>query len=66
MGRLGAAAILGIVLGMAVIAVVIWTQIEKRFLFFPTNEITYTPGQAGLDYEEVFFVTQDGGQLHGW
>jgi fermentation-respiration switch protein FrsA (DUF1100 family) len=53
-------------LGTAVLAVIIWTQIEKRFLFFPTQEIAYTPGQAGLDYEEAFFFTQDGLRLHGW
>lgn len=66
LGRLGAAVVIGIALGTAVLAVIIWTQIEKRFLFFPTQEIAYTPGQAGLDYEEVFFFTQDGLRLHGW
>ena len=66
LGRLGAAVVIGIALGTAVLAVIIWTQIEKRFLFFPTHEIAYTPGQAGLDYEEAFFFTQDGLRLHGW
>ena len=66
LGRLGAAVVIGIALGTAVLAVIIWTQIEKRFLFFPTQEIAYTPGQAGLDYEEAFFFTQDGLRLHGW
>ena len=66
LGRLGAAIVIGIALGLAVLALVIWTQIERRYLFFPTKEITYTPGQMGLDYEEVFFLTEDGMQLHGW
>ena len=66
LGRLGVAIVIGIALGLAVLALVIWTQIERRYLFFPTKEITYTPGQAGLDYEDVFFLTQDGMQLHGW
>jgi len=66
LGRLGAAVVIGIALGTAVLAVIIWTQIEKRFLFFPTQEIAYTPGQAGLDYEQAFFFTQDGLRLHGW
>ncbi len=65
-GRAGAAIVIGITLGLAVLAVVIWTQIERRYLFFPTKEITYTPAQAGLDHEEVFFLTEDGMQLHGW
>lgn len=66
LGRVGSAIVIGIALGLAVLAVVIWTQIERRYLFFPTKEITYTPGQAGLDHEEVFFLTEDGMQLHGW
>ena len=66
LGRLGAAIVIGIALGLAVLAVVIWTQIERRYLFFPTKEIAYTPSQAGLDYEEVFFLTEPGMRLHGW
>ena len=66
MGRLGAAIVLGIALGLVVMAAIIWTQIEKRYLFFPTKEIMYTPAQLGLDYEEVYFLTEDGRQLHGW
>ncbi len=66
MGRLGAAIVLGIVLGLAVMAAIIWTQIEKRYLFFPTKDIAYTPAQLGLQYEEVIFHNEDGTQLHGW
>ena len=44
----------------------LWTQLEKYFVFFPTTEIRYTPGDVGLDYEEVFFPTSDGHRLHGW
>lgn len=66
LGRAGAVIGTGLALGLMVLAAIIWTQIERRYLFFPTSEITYTPGQAGLDYQEIFFLTEDGLQLHGW
>ena len=43
-----------------------WPLIEKRFVFFPTAEITQTPAAMGLAYEEVFFITTNGLRLHGW
>ena len=57
---------IGIILGLLVVAIVLWTQLEKRFIFFPSSEIGYTPGQAGLTYEDVVFATDDGINLHGW
>lgn len=56
----------GFILGLAVLVIVLWTQLEKRYIFFPTSEIEATPDQVGLNYEEVFFTTEDGLQLHGW
>ena len=43
-----------------------WPLIERRFVFFPTEEIVQTPAAVGLTYEEVFFTTSDGLRLHGW
>lgn len=38
-----------------------------RFLaFFPTREITSTPDDLGMPFEEVYFHAADGKQLHGW
>jgi fermentation-respiration switch protein FrsA (DUF1100 family) len=48
------------------LAVTLWTQLEQRFIFFPTSDIVSTPDQVGLDYEDVFFTTSDGLRLHGW
>ena len=56
----------GFILGLVVVVLVFWSQLEKRYIFFPTSEIEQTPGQAGLAYEEVFFTADDGVQLHGW
>ena len=49
-----------------VLLVGLWSQLERFFVFFPTAEVRYTPGDVGLDYEEVFFPTLDGVRLHGW
>ena len=42
------------------------TQLERLFVFFPTAEVLYTPDQLGLEYEDVYFPTDDGQRLNGW
>ncbi len=49
-----------------VLLVSLWTQLERLFVFFPTSELRYTPDQVGLDFEDVYFTTEDGRRLHGW
>ena len=44
----------------------LWKKLEQRFVFFPTSVIEYTPGDVGIDFEDVFFTTDDGLRLHGW
>ena len=44
----------------------LWAFLEKRFVFFPTQELECTPDQMALSYEDVFFDTDDGIRLHGW
>ena len=39
---------------------------QSRLIFFPRKEITITPEIAGLAYEDIFFSTKDGIELHGW
>ena len=56
----------GFILGLVVAALVFWSQLEKRYIFFPTPNIEQTPGDVGVEYEEVFFTTGDGVELHGW
>jgi fermentation-respiration switch protein FrsA (DUF1100 family) len=53
-------------LAYGVTFLVLWAQLEKRFVFFPRSEIEFTPDQTGLEYENIFFTTQDGLTLHGW
>lgn len=39
---------------------------EHKTLYFPTKEIEFTPEDAGLYYEDVYFDTNDGVRLNGW
>ncbi|MFC1658925.1 alpha/beta hydrolase, partial [Candidatus Omnitrophota bacterium] len=39
---------------------------ERRGIYYPTKEITFTPAEAGMQYEDIFFKTQDSLQLNGW
>ena len=43
-----------------------WAWAEKRLVFFPEPEISTTPDQVGLEYEDVFVTSADGSVLHGW
>lgn len=56
----------GLALGSVVTVGFLWSQLESRFIFFPTAEIESTPAGAGLEYEDVFFETGGGRNLHGW
>jgi len=39
---------------------------QPKFLYSPVQEITFTPGDLGLDYEEVVFKSSDALLLSGW
>ena len=41
-------------------------MIDRNFIYFPSKEITITPGDVGLDFEDVAFEASDGVKLHGW
>jgi fermentation-respiration switch protein FrsA (DUF1100 family) len=40
--------------------------VEKRFIFHPARTIHQTPADAGLTYDDVYFLTRDGVRLNGW
>ncbi|MBM3248526.1 MAG: alpha/beta hydrolase [Candidatus Omnitrophica bacterium] len=40
--------------------------IELRSIFFPMKQIEITPKEEGLNYEDVYFKTEDGLSLNGW
>ncbi len=39
---------------------------QHRLLFLPQAELIATPGQLGLDYEDLVLDTADGEKLHAW
>lgn len=52
---------------IALALIVIYLRfIEKRTIFYPTKEIECSPQELNLDFEEVFFKTQDNITLNGW
>ncbi len=57
---------IGASLAYGVTFFVLWSQLEKRFVFFPVAELLYTPNDVGLEYEDVRFQTSDGLTLQGW
>ena len=56
----------GVALGLVLTVGILWSQIERRYIFFPTAEIDFTPADSGLKYEDITFDTAGGRQLHGW
>ncbi len=39
---------------------------QPQFLYGPVREVTYTPDELGLDFEDVVFQSADGLKLNGW
>ena len=39
---------------------------QPKFLYYPVREISYTPEELGLDFEEATLKTADGLRLSGW
>jgi len=39
---------------------------EWKSLYYPDRKMDELPSDAGLEYEEVWFVAEDGTRLHGW
>jgi uncharacterized protein len=47
------------------LSLVILNGCTHRF-FFPSRALVVSPEQLGLEYEDVYFPSADGTQLHGW
>jgi len=39
---------------------------EKKGIFYPSSKIEITPQSLGLDFEDVYFLTDDGVKINGW
>lgn len=54
-------------LAVFIIPFIVWIRyVERHSIYFPMKEITNTPLDIGLSYEEVYFNTADNMRLHGW
>lgn len=53
------------VLGLLLLNVLMYFR-QPQMIFYPMPRLEQTPGNWGLDYEDVSFNTEDGVQLHGW
>jgi len=40
--------------------------IERQSIYFPMKEMSITPSDVGLSYEDIYFTTSDGKRLNGW
>ena len=40
--------------------------LDKQLVFFPDRDVSSTPGDAGLVYEDVTITASDGVKLNGW
>lgn len=65
MKRTMASTMLVVFLALAVLNGLMYLQ-QPAMTFFPERELSATPANWGLEYEEVWFDTQDGVRLHGW
>jgi hypothetical protein len=39
---------------------------EERLIYFPSRRLRPTPGDLGLDHDEVLLTAADGVRVHGW
>jgi uncharacterized protein len=65
----GWSSILGRIGFLLLVAAGIWFYLryfEWKNLYFPAASLESTPKDAGLEYEDVTFIAEDGDVLHGW
>ncbi len=65
MNTFGAIFVLCLVVAAVVIAVIA-RFFEWRQVFRPDRALDANPGQLGITYEDVTFITEDAVRLHGW
>ena len=41
-------------------------RIERNTLFLPSKEISVTPANEGLKYEDIYFSTPEGETINAW
>ncbi|TLS72264.1 alpha/beta hydrolase [Mariprofundus erugo] len=41
-------------------------SVEDDYIFFPEQEMSHSPADAGLSFRDLYFTSADGVRLHGW
>ena len=60
---------LALLLKIASVLFILWVGLrwfEWQHLYFPDKHVEPTPTAVGLDFEEIWFVSDDDNNLHGW
>lgn len=52
-------------IGYAAILILVYVM-QSSMVYHPFSSITTTPADLGYEFEDVYFETEDGFQLHGW
>lgn len=56
-----------LIIGAGYLALVLLLYlIQDRMIFFPDRSVSHDPSAVGLQWEDAWFVTEDGEELHGW
>jgi fermentation-respiration switch protein FrsA (DUF1100 family) len=55
-----------VVIGLYIVLVIVLWLFQSRLVYFPRHDITITPEEVGLPYEEISLETSDGVKLSGW
>ncbi|MEJ2405767.1 MAG: hypothetical protein P8171_15985 [Candidatus Thiodiazotropha sp.] len=54
----------GLLVYVVLLASLYWNQ--ANLVYFPTREVGVTPGQIGLDYQDVELLSEEGVLIRGW
>ena len=55
-----------VTVAVVLIAYLLLRRFEWRQVYYPSRSMENTPLDAGMEFEEITFVTQDDCELHGW
>ena len=55
-----------VVLALCLVAMALLYIFQEKMIFFPGKRLVATPETIGLQYEDVYLVTDDDIQIHGW
>ena len=58
--------VLLVLLFLYILLVIFMLIFQSKFIYYPYREVSMTPGDIRLQYQDVYFKTEDGVKLNGW